>query len=299
MANNILKLMSQRYFTIVNLILLTAFIGISVGTMYNALTMVMDRHAAVPVDKPQYKKSRTQKARNKTLVSYSAVSKRNLFKTSSLVDLKKKDELLNVDVMDITDLKLKLWGTIVAGNFYSRAIIEETKSKDQKLYKIGDTIQTATLTHILRSKVVLSVNGKDEILEIEQKENKRQSNKRGTSFNSGSSDTDGKTTKNIAVKRSLIEESMQNLNQLMKDVRIRPHFRNGESDGLIVSGIKGGSVFRKLGLRNGDIIMGVDGSAIESVDDAMKLYSGLNDLENMKVDIKRRGKIQTLNFNIE
>ena len=299
MANNIIKLMSEKYFTIVNLVLITAFIGISVGTTYNALTMVMDRYASVPVNKPQYKKSKFEKPRKKTLAAYSVVSKRNLFKTSSLVDLKKKDELLNVDVMDITDLKLKLWGTIVAGNFYSRAIIEETKTKKQKLYEVGDTIQTATLTHILRSKVVLSVNGKDEILEIEQKENKRKSNKRGGSFNGGLSDSDGKIIKNIAVKKSLIEESMQNLNQLMKDVRIRPHFKNGESDGLIVSGIKGGSVFRKLGLRNGDIIMGVDGSTIESVDDAMKLYSGLNDLENMKVDIKRRGKLQTLNFNIE
>lgn len=298
MDNKILKIVSQRYFTIVNLILITAFVGLSTGTMYSVLTTIMDSYTISPVDSNNNKKTTVTRTRKKMLASYDNVAKRNLFKTPSLKDINKKDEVLDVNVMDVTDLKLKLWGTIVAGKAYSRAIIEDTKTREQKLYKIGDTIQTASLAHILRSKVVLTVNGKDEILEIETKADKTRRGRKSPSFSSAS-DTDGKSTKNIAVKRSLIEESMQNLNQLMKDVRIRPHFRNGESDGLIVSGIKGGSVFRKLGLRNGDIIMGVDGSKIESVDDAMKLYSGLNDLENMKVDIKRRGKTQTLNFNIE
>lgn len=298
MAANILKLVGQRYFVVINLVLLTAFIGISVGTMYNGLTLTLDRYIVVPSDKPQHRKTSLQKQRKKSLRSYAVVSKRNLFKTAALSDLKKKDEVPDVNEMDVTDLKLKLLGTIVAGDVFSRAIIEEKKNKDQKLYKIGDAIQTATIKHILRNKVVLSVNGKDEVLEVEHKSGGRSSSSKKRSSDSSLSDSEGKT-KNITVKRSLIEESMQNLNQLMKDVRIRPHFRNGESDGLIVSGIRGGSVFRKLGLRNGDIIMGVDGSQIESVDDAMKLYSGLSDLENMKVDIKRRGKMQTLNFKIE
>lgn len=298
MDNKILNILSQKYFTLINLVLITAFVGISTGTAYNVLTTTIDSYLVLPVSSKSSRTTSFAKTRKKRLASYASVAKRNLFKTSSSKEMEKKDEVVNVDVMDITDLNLKLWGTIVAGKEYSRAIIEETKTRQQKLYKIGDTIQTATLSHILRSKVVLSVGGKDEILEIEKKAGKSTGRSSGSSYKP-SSDSGSKTTKNISVKRSLIEESMQNLNQLMKDVRIRPHFRNGESDGLIVSGIKGGSVFRKLGLRNGDIIMGVDGSKIESVDDAMKLYSGLNDLENMKVDIKRRGRTQTLNFNIE
>ncbi len=295
MENKILKLVSQRYFTIVNLILITVFVGISTGTVYNVLTTIIDSYTVSPVDLKNNKKTFSVKTRKKTLASYNNVAKRNIFKTTSVKDSGDKGPV--VDDLELTDLKLKLWGTIVAGKEFSRAIIEETKTKKQQLYKIGASIQTAKLTHILRSKVVLTVNGKDEILEIEQKSGKPSRRQRDS--NSSAPGPVRKSSRNISVKRSLIDESMQNLNQLMKDVRIRPHFKNGESDGLIVSGIKGGSVFRKLGLRNGDIIMGVDGSKIESVDDAMKLYSGLSDLENMKVDIKRRGKTQTLNFNIE
>ena len=296
MESKILKILSQKYFTMINLILITAFVGINTGTMYDVLTNVIDGYLISPLEVSENRKTTSTRMRKKAIASYNKVAKRDLFKTPLTNGLEKKDKVLDVDVMDLTDLKLKLWGTIVAGVDFSSAIIEETKTRKQKLYKIGDSIQTAMLTHILRNKVVLSVNGKDEILEIESKPGKNGKSlpRRSSPVESGKG-----PTKDITIKRSLIEDSMANLNQLMKDVRIRPHFKNGESDGLIVSGIKGGSVFRKLGLRNGDIIMGVDGAQIESVDDAMKLYNGLGDLENMKVDIKRRGKVQTLNFNVE
>ncbi len=295
MRTTLLKILNQHYFTLINLILLTAFIGVSTGSGYKILTGVMDSHIASPAQGKNKKKVSQKKTRRKNKSSYDEVAKRNLFKIALLSDLNKKDE--KVDVPDtITDLDLTLWGTIVAGEMNSRAIIVEKKTRKQKLYKIGDPIQTATLKHILRNKVILNVNGRDEVLEIEQKKGAKSSRQDRSSRKKNMAST---SSKDIAIKRSLIDESMKNLNSLMKDVRIRPHFKNGESDGLIVSGIKSGSVFKKLGLRNGDIIMGVDGSQIESVDDAMKLYSGLKDMENMKVDIKRRGRVQTLNFNIE
>lgn len=296
MKNKIIKFVRQRYFTIVNLILITVFVGISIGTMYDFLATITDNSAVSSVDVKKYKTTTFNQTRKKTLASYDNVVKRNIFKTASLTEVIPENSI-NPDDLDNTELNLKLWGTIVAGKEFSSAIIEETKTKKQQLYKIGDTIETAKLTHILRNKVVLTVNGKDEILEMENNAGNSVGRKRDSLLTS--SDTDSTPSRDISVNRSLIDESMKDLNKLMKDVRIRPHFRNGESDGLIVSGIKGGSVFRKLGLRNGDIIMGVDGSKIESVDDAMKLYSGLSDLQKMKVDIKRRGKIQTLNFNIE
>ena len=298
MRATLLKILNQHYFTLINLILITTFIGVSTGSGYKILTNVMDSSIVAPSQGKNKKKSVQRKSRRKMLKSYEDVAKRNLFKIALLDDLNKKDAPTEIETLDLTDLKLKLWGTIVAGDKNSRAIIEETKSRKQKLYKVGDTIQTATLKHILRNEVVLTVNGKDEKLQIERKGGSKKS-RRSSSRKTSSSDMVSTSSKDIAVKRSMIDESMKNLNSLMKDVRIRPHFKNGESDGLIVSGIKSGSVFKKLGLRNGDIIMGVDGSQIESVDDAMKLYSGLKDLENMKVDIKRRGRVQTLNFNIE
>ena len=85
----------------------------------------------------------------------------------------------------------------------------------------------------------------------------------------------------------------------MKQVRIRPHFTNGEPDGLRLTGIRPNSIFYKMGLKSGDIITGVDGKDIESVDDALEFYKSLQSSAKVKLELNRRGRLQTLNYNIE
>lgn len=66
-----------------------------------------------------------------------------------------------------TDLPLKLWGTITGSNISTYAIIEDTTTRRQKLYRQNDEIRNATVIAVQRDKVVLSVGGRLEILEIE------------------------------------------------------------------------------------------------------------------------------------
>ena len=66
-----------------------------------------------------------------------------------------------------TGLNLRLWGTIAGDNLNTYAIIEDTTTRKQKLYKAGDEIQQAAVIKIFRKKVVLRVNDHFELLEIE------------------------------------------------------------------------------------------------------------------------------------
>jgi len=66
-----------------------------------------------------------------------------------------------------TNLNLRLWGTITGSSISAYAIIEDTTTRKQKLYKKSDEIQNATVIMILREKVVLRVGEHLEILEIE------------------------------------------------------------------------------------------------------------------------------------
>jgi general secretion pathway protein C len=52
-------------------------------------------------------------------------------------------------------------------------------------------------------------------------------------------------------------------------------------------------------LRNGDIITGVNGDPIETVDDAMKIFGDLTSNPEVQVEIKRRGRKRVLNYKIE
>ena len=54
-----------------------------------------------------------------------------------------------------------------------------------------------------------------------------------------------------------------------------------------------------MGLRRGDIITGVDGQTIESVDDALALYNRIRTADNVKLEIKRRGQPKILDYNIQ
>ncbi len=66
--------------------------------------------------------------------------------------------------LPVTSLDLVLMGVIDAGSRASRAVILSKKDKKQQLYQIGDVVAGAQIKSILWGKVVLRVNGRDEVL---------------------------------------------------------------------------------------------------------------------------------------
>lgn len=234
---------------------------------------------------------------------YKAVIERNLFNTKIKTGQQPK---LNIETLKPTDLKLKLFGTVTGDKNKAYAVIEETKKRRQNLYRVGDTIQNASIKMILREKVVLRVNGKDEILEIEEvlsgsrdsgrpssianrRSQKRRPFKRSSTANS----------QNITLDRSKIESAVKNINDLMKNVRIQPHFTDGQPDGFRLTGVRPNSFFSNMGLKSGDVITGVDGKKIESVDDAFMLYQGLQSSSNIQLQLKRKGQQKNINYKID
>ncbi|MEA2061981.1 MAG: type II secretion system protein N [Thermodesulfobacteriota bacterium] len=228
---------------------------------------------------------------------FQKIVNRNIF-NAALADSREKGAFSEkissseIERMEKTDLDLTLLGTVTGDQKQAFAVIEDKKAKGQFLYKTGDTIQSARIKIILRHRVVLSNNGRDQVLEMDLKDKGSQTNLPVKDPGSGPSET-------ISVDRSLVEESMSNINTLMKQVRIRPHFENGRPDGLLVYGISPNSLFRKMGLRNGDIIMGVDGRTIQSVDDALSLYDNLKNAGNLDMQIKRRGRLKEIHYNVQ
>ena len=53
-----------------------------------------------------------------------------------------------------------------------------------------------------------------------------------------------------------------------------------------------------MGLRNGDVLRSVDGQEIRSVDDALRLYENLKNSDSVTVELERRGRNRTINYNI-
>ena len=290
---------AKKYFMIANALLITAGIYIGVRTVYTigdiwiapAAPSQIQR-GKVPVKQPED---------HPPLSHYTAITRRNLFNTNPDTAAPAA-ETINIDNLKETDLKLKLWGTVTGKGRKAYAVIEDTKTREQNLYRVGDTIQDATLKLILRQKVVLSVNERDEVLGMEEA---------GAAKQSGSGQPVARTgaapprlpissyPRQLSLQSSQIENAMENLDQLMDQARIRPHIEDGKPSGISITGIKPNTIFRKMRLRNGDIITGVNGNSIESVEDAMKLFGDLSSASEVQLEIKRRGRKQVLNYKVE
>jgi len=134
------------------------------------------------------------------------------------------------------------------------AVIEDTDKRKQELCRVGDTVASAEVIKILHGKVILRVDDRDELLTIKE---------------SGTGRTPGKKTAaspkgKITVSKTDIDKAFKNMSQMLTQVRIRPYFSEGKPDGFLVSRIKQGSIFQKMGLKNGDVIQGVNDSPIGS-----------------------------------
>ncbi len=291
--------MIQKSFIITNLLIVVLGVYVAVGIFYGRLESLLQTQPTVPDFQVQSQKfaSPTQNPES----HYQLIVTRNLF---DLKDTDKKDEGepgVDVDSLARTTLNLKLWGTISGSDQEAYAVIEDTSSREQNLYHKGDEIQNATIKMILREKVVLSFRGKDEVLEMERLEEPGAGGSSSLSRTSASSSrysSGSMPSQRITLQRSMIEDSIRDINKLMTQVKIMPHLENGQPSGLSVSNIQPNSIFRRMGFRNGDIIMGVDGEQIQSVDDALKLYQNLTNADGVQVQLKRRGRERTLDYSI-
>lgn len=100
---------------------------------------------------------------------YRIILKRNLFgpppgSGTEQAAEKEKDP----DELEATSLNIVLMGTISGTEGTHRAIILDKKNNEQELYETGDAIQGALVKEILRGKVILALNGKDEILDMSE-----------------------------------------------------------------------------------------------------------------------------------
>jgi type II secretory pathway component PulC len=100
----------------------------------------------------------------KEKADHQAILNRNLFGTPAKSAKPAATEAPTPAQLAATALDLGLLGTITGSPNNRRAIIIDKKKKIQDIYYQGDEIQGALIKEIQRGKVILNVNGKDEIL---------------------------------------------------------------------------------------------------------------------------------------
>ncbi len=240
----------------------------------------------------------TQKAaRTKSLNAYRSIWERNLFAVTVDENEQRRAQSLaaKIDQLSLTSLNCTLIGTIITEGGDSWAIIRDNQNNLQDKYTVGSTIRGAKVRMIIRNKVVLNINGKDELLVMGIERIRAEGPEdRGVSVAEGLGDAS-----TYSVSKSLVQNGINNVAEIMSKVRIKPHFTDGKPDGFKISRIKQGSIFMTMGFKSGDVIKSVNGQPVQTAEDIMRLYETMKDSSYFNIGIVRGNQEKTLNFKVQ
>jgi general secretion pathway protein C len=220
---------------------------------------------------------------------------------------------------------LKLVGTVIGSAEHTYAVIEDLGAKRQELYRLGDLIREVKVVEITRNRVVLDNRGKrQELLSFEKTDPQAPASEPVTRFQAPqqrqpppqeprepeqaqepvqeSDDTEVEIERvnesAWRINRDDLVEQLDNLGQLMTDARLTPHFKAGQADGFMITNLPRNSLLGRLGLRNGDIMKGVNGQNFGSLEEVLQIYQQLQSEPMLQLEIERGNRTETLTYEI-
>ena len=101
------------------------------------------------------------------------------------------------------------------------------------------------------------------------------------------------------VDRAVIDNILENQAQLMRSARIVPEQKDGKTVGIRLFGIRSDTLLGTLGMQNGDRLEKINGFDMASPEKALEAYARLRTATNLTVNLTRRGKPLTIEFNIK
>jgi len=279
------------YHILFNLAALSALSYLGVDMFYRVLTFQLaDIRGSETAEVEIPEKTHRQRP---PLRDFDVIVNRNIFgsaETTSGDGKTPKIQKEDIEALQPTSLKIALLGTVTGPEENARAVIEDSGRKTQGLYRVGDPIQNAVVQKIVRGKVVLGVGDKLEVLSMDTP-------KSGPGKPASAESTPRRDT--VTLARSDIHESLQNINELLTQARIRPYLKDGKPDGFILSYIKPDSFFTQLGLQLGDIVKSINGKPINTPEDAFSFYKAVESGDPLSMEILRGGQPRTINYHFK
>ncbi len=188
------------------------------------------------------------------------------------------------------DLGLRLVGAIAGGPAISRANIQNVKSKTTGVYRIGDAVAGATVAAIQQDAVVLRHEGRQLILRLH------------TEIPSGepqSAEPQGEEKAASANKQAKLPPLKADyVSEVFRKATIEPYVKNGQTEGLRISGLDKIPMAEMLGLRDGDIIRSVNGQQLTSKQKAFQVLMKAKTQSKVDIQLSRNGKSKDLSFGL-
>jgi general secretion pathway protein C len=197
-----------------------------------------------------------------------------------------------------------LLGTIVGRGRHSYAIIEQSKTQEQGLYRQGDVLSGDTrVGAIHRNRVLLHRQDLRETLSVSFAAEEVAPLAGAVPASIPATSTDGGGIRTVSKNRYVLDrrevtEATENLPKLLTQARVVPHFKDGTPDGFRIFSIRKDSLYAKIGLQNGDVVHQVNDIQVKDPQNFLQVFEQLKGESHITVDLVRNNKKETLAYEI-
>lgn len=229
----------------------------------------------------------------------SGILARNIFDSSAIG----KDDGPVEEGDAVSDLKVDLLATIVAvPSRSSSALVMVDQEKYPRVVGIGGLLGTAEVTAIESQRIELRrADGKVEYIKLKTGDDKEKPATGGATTTTAVGD-DGivqHSETSFSLPRETVNKYIADIDGIAKLGRAIPHRGpDGNVDGFRLSGVRRGTIGEQLGIRNGDVVHGVNGKSLTSMGEAMQAFGELQSAGKFTFEITRRGKKQTMEYTV-
>jgi type II secretion system protein C len=179
----------------------------------------------------------------------------------------------------------QLVGTAIGDDESKRfAILKIESTGGQGVVREGDRLDGILIKKIMPGYIVINTGVGDVTL----------------SLDSGEEPESFPSTQQVArLDRKEFNATYPNYTQFTRFIGVRPHIEGGRPHGFFIYNVKPDSLLSRAGLQNGDAIVGLNGRAITTTQQAVEFYEALMAGGMISLEIKRGGKTQDLQFIIQ
>jgi len=214
------------------------------------------------------------------------------FKISKIFNIKEKKKVKKIvkeNIMPISNMILK--GVYESRNVGFIVVTLKNSSRDVKIIGIGESFQGYKLIKIYPKKAIFERDGNRFILYMEDKKNKK----------------DFKPVSKVIKKDGVIKISNENIehythnfNEIFKNIGIDEIRKNGFIRGFKINYIRQNSIFEKIGLKKGDIIIKANDKPLRSYGDAFYFYNQIKNgkISSLKLTVLRNNKEKDIEYEI-
>lgn len=238
-----------------------------------------------------------------SIEDYSPLVAQNIFGVTDISDVEDKsseaEEFDDVMTLAGEELNLELLGTVCGNEEVSRAIIKNTKNNQLGMYKTGQSISGARINSIEQNSVILHQNGRRKILTLKRIDGNK------SSAEVLSSPSINKTNKAVSVvlpdTEPLSETStkMANLETILAEAAIEPYLVEGQVEGLRITDCEKIPMAKTFGLKDGDIILQVNGHRLTSKQKAFQVFKKAKSQTTVNLELLSNGETKELSFTLQ